>query len=97
MRSPEKADLSVENGSLVMPLTADGVDGDASGPEPAVQQDLGERSPERVPHDDRRLVELIDDRGVVVDDIDGTDVVQGGGVFAQLVDVALHPWPTPAR
>ena len=45
------------------------IDGHADRAQAAVEQDLRKRSPERVTHDDRRVVELPDDRGVRIDDL----------------------------
>src|SRR6266566_1494971 len=46
-------------------------------------------------HDDGRSVELADDTVVVVDDLGYPEVLDGGGIAPQRVDVAFHAGPAP--
>ena len=49
-----------------------------------VEQQLGEEATERVPDDDGRRIERLDDLGVVVDDLGDTEPGQLARVFALL-------------
>src|SRR5438128_10644224 len=86
--------LSCENGSLRIPLTEILVDRDARRAEPAVDEDLGERSAERVADNDRRIVQVAHQCVVVVDDLTDSQVLDRGWISTQRSDVAIHSRPT---
>src|SRR5436309_402601 len=75
------------------PLDRPGVDRHAGRAEPSIEQDLSERTTERVAHDDRRRVEPFDDALIVLEDLLDPEVVDRRGVGSQRVDVALHAGP----
>ena len=63
------AAFSVENGSTRMPFGGAGLIATPARPEAAVEQQLDDQAAERVADQHRRLVELADQRRVVVDDL----------------------------
>jgi hypothetical protein len=61
--------------------------------EAAVEQNLGERPTERMADDNRRIVELADQRVVMVDDLRYAEVLDGRRVATKRCNV-LHARPT---
>ena len=80
-----------------MPFGGAGLDRHARAAEAAVEQQLDDQAAEGVADQHRRLVELADQRLVVVDDLAQAEARELVGVVAQLLDVAVLARPLGRR
>jgi hypothetical protein len=83
--------LSDEKGSTRIPFG--GAQSHPGSTEATVEQELHDEAAERVPDQHRRLVELADQRFIVVDDLVEAEAGQLVCVLAKLLDVALLARP----